>query len=343
MERRQDIREASKHIRRRRRNALIAIILSVSVITAVSAVVLTAGTPKKAHALGVVTAPITLVYQHFDTSLPCVPCAGVGPHWWNHAKGNDGFYGTIDDCPHCSCYCAPASISMIALYRGFSSPITDQDVIYDSAEMEGAFGEVMGNLTMERHGVGMCDGTGTTPTEVQTAFIAAVGPFVQHNQSGLGFPPLTAIQLQQYITTQHPVLWLDHNGWPTNMSTAYPSGEYRSDQGHAKVIAGYDDNATADFADDLCLIYDPWPEYNDLSVLPMNATKGPGGAFDPYWLPLNDVNLSDTSDIYLVDTYPDIPEFGTVLIPVLGIFLIAIALSWKRKSRKRMRRPSFER
>ena len=336
MERRQEIGEAFRRARRRRRNALIAITLSLSVVIAAFAMVFTIDTPEEARALGVVTTPITLVYQHKDTSMPCVPCIIPTPHGWNHAKGVDGIYGNVDDCPHCSCYCAPASISMIALYRGFSSPITDQDIIYDSAEMEGAFGEVMGNLTIERHGVGMCDGTGATPIEVQTAFQAAIGPFVQHNQSGIHFPPLTPTQLQHYIAMQHPVLWLDHNGWPTNMSTAYPSSEYRSDQGHAKVIAGYNDSGTADSVDDLCLIYDPWPEYNDLSVLHVNATKGPGGTFDPYWLPLNDVNLSDTSDIYLVDTFPDIPEFGTVIIPVLGVFLIAVALSWKRKSRKRV-------
>ena len=282
--------------------------------------------------LGVVTTSITLVYQHYDTSMWCVPCAGVGPHFWNHAKGVDGFYGTVDDCPHCSCYCAPASISMIALYRGFTPPVTSQDIIYDSAELEIGLGELVGNLNIERHGVGMCDGTGSTPIEVQTAFQAALMlPFKQHDFSGMHEPPLTPSELQQYIATQHPVLWLDHNGWPTNMSTAYPSGEYRSDQGHAKVIGGYDDAGTADFVDDLCLIYDPWPEYNDLGVLPVNTTKGPGGTFDPYWQPLNDVNLSDTSDIYLVDTYPDIPEFGTVLVPVLSLVLIATALSWRRR------------
>ncbi|UCE91649.1 MAG: hypothetical protein JSV90_00360 [Methanobacteriota archaeon] len=296
-------------------------------------------TSKEAHTLGVVATPITLVYQHFDTSMWCMPCGGLGPHLWNDAKGVDGVYGTGDDCPHCSCYCAPASISMIALYRGLTLPITSQDVIYDSAELEAGAGEIVGNLNIERHGVGMCDGTGSTPIEVQTAFQAALaGPFVQHDFSGMQAPPLTPSQLQQYITMQRPVLWLDHAGWPVNMSTMYPSGEYRSDQGHAKVIGGYDDAGTADSIDDLCLIYDPWPEYNDIGTLPVNATKGPGGTFDPYWQPLNDVNLSDTSDVYIVDTYPDIPEFGAVLVPVLGLVLIATALSWKRRRRSGRKR-----
>ena len=114
------------------------------------------------------------------------------------------------------------------------------------------------------------------------------------------------------------------------MSESYPSSGYRADQGHAKVIAGYDDSDTADFKDDLCLIYDPWPEYNDMSILPKNATKGPGGTFDPYWLPLNDVNLSDKDDIHIVDKYPDIPEFGTVLVPVIGSLLVVAALARRR-------------
>jgi len=121
------------------------------------------------------------------------------------------------------------------------------------------------------------------------------------------------------------------------MSTAYPANEYRSDQGHAKVIGGYDDAGTADYADDLCLIYDPWPEYNDNSVLPLNATNGPGGTYDPYWLPLNDVNLSDTSDIHIVDTHPDIPEFGSAVVPVLATLLFVAVLAWKRGPRRRIR------
>jgi hypothetical protein len=221
---------------------------------------------------------------------------------------------------------------MIALFRGFASPATDQDVLYDIGELEVASGEISGDLNIQRHGVGMCDGTGATPIEVQTAFLSVLGVYVQHDYSGMNSPPLTPSQLQQYITTWHPVLWLDHNGWPTNMSTSYPSSEYRSDQGHAKVIAGYDDQDTADFSDDLCLIYDPWPEYNDLGVLYVNATKGPGGTFDPYWLPLNDVNLSDTSDIYVVDTYPDIPEFGSVLIPIAAILIISTTLMWRMRA-----------
>lgn len=333
-DRREEPAVVSKPDRVRKRTALIAVVVASTIVIAASFAVMASMKPEEAHALGTVTTPITLVYQHFDTSLYCVPCGIVGPHWWNHAKGIDGIYGTGDDCPHCSCYCVPASISMIALYRGFSPPITSQDYIYDSAEMEGAFGEIMGNLNIERHGVGMCDGTGTTPIEVQTAFIAAIGPYLQHDHSGSFSPPLTPSQLQNYITMQHPVLWLDHNGWPANMSTAFPTGEYRSDQGHAKVIGGYDDRDTADYADDLCLIYDPWPEYNDLSVLPVNASKGPGGTYDPYWLPLNDVNLSDTSDIYLVDTYPDIPEFSSVVGPVLAVFLVVAVLAWKRSPRR---------
>jgi hypothetical protein len=129
----------------------------------------------------------------------------------------------------------------------------------------------------------------------------------------------------------HPILWLDHGGFPENVSNDAYSSSYRAEQGHAKVITGYDDNDTADNADDLCLIYDPWPEYNDKNILPKNAIKGPGGTFDPYWLSLNDVNLSDISDKYLVDTFPDIPEFTVLIVPIIGAMAIAISFSVLRR------------
>lgn len=103
--------------------------------------------------------------------------------------------------------------------------------------------------------------------------------------------------------------------------------------GHAKVIAGWDDNDTLiDTKDDKCLIFDPWPEYNDTGILPMNATQGPGGTFDPYWLPLSDV-LNDTNDIFLRDTYAPVPEFQSVLVPIVGLAVIAVVvIGQKRRS-----------
>jgi hypothetical protein len=186
----------------------------------------------------------------------------------------------------------------------------------------------------------MTDGTGGSAWEVQDAFnySIGVGNHVQYNQSGPGFPALTAAQLKQHIVNGNPVLWLDHGGQPYNMSDWAFEPSLQAMQGHAKVIAGYDDNDTlGTVMDDLCLIYDPWPEYNDMGFLPhANATKGPGNTFDPYWLPLRDVNLTDPADKYLVDTTV-IPEFSTVLIPIVGISTIAIIAL-----RKSVRRDSEE-
>jgi len=268
--------------------------------------------------------PVPLIHQHKDTPMPCVapfpPCPmPVAPHAWNDAKGPDGVYGTADDCPHCSCYCAPASIAMIATYRGVPVPMFQQDDIYDAGKA--SLGDVPGDKILGTHGVGMFDGTGGLPPEVQNAMTWAVGPIVQHNQGDAS--ALT-----------------DYGGWPGNMSAAYPgdpSGEpptsYRYDQGHAKVIGGYEDNGTADFIDDLCLIYDPWPEYTDMNILPTNASLGPGGTYDPYWLPLNDVNLADIQDIYLVDTYPDVEvgELGGALVPVALMLIAVVACLYRRR------------
>ena len=290
-----------------------------------------------AHSLGQTTLALTLIDQHKDTGCACnggnPPCIGVPvtpPHVPNDVKNmvppgvGDNLYGTINDCPHCSAYCVPGSIAMIAKFRGIGIPFKQQDDIYDHGKK--TMGETQANGIIETHGVGMTDGSGGSAWEVQDAFNWSIGAFIQHNQSDA--TALSAAQLEQYILFGHPVLWLDHNGWPANLSdTAFPD-TYRQNQGHAKVIGGYNDSGTdGTTADDLCLIYDPWPEYNDMSILPLNATQGPGGTFDPYWLPLNDVNLSDIQDRYLVDTYPDIPEFSTLLIPIIGIIAIALVAS----------------
>lgn len=278
-------------------------------------------------------AGIALLDQHKDTGMPCTagfPCPGLPvspPHIPNDVIGipppiaGDNTYGTLDDCPHCSAYCAPASIAMIATYYSVGAPMNQQDDIYDNGKK--SMGELQADGVIQTHGVGMTDGSTGSAWEVQDAFNWSIGVHIQHNQSD--GTALTAAQMQSYLTRGHPILWLDHNGWPANLSnTAFPSS-YRVDQGHAKVIAGYDDNDSAGTTvDDLCLIYDPWPEYNNKSILPSNATKGPGGTFDPYWLPLNDVNLSDAQDKYLVDTFPDIPEFTTILIPIIATIMIAV-------------------
>jgi len=279
-----------------------------------------------------ILAGIALLDQHKDTMMSCVagnpPCLTPGPsppHMLNDVIGvpfpGDNIYGTLDDCKHCSAFCAPASIAMIANYYSIGAPKNQQDDIYDRGKK--SVGEIQADGIIQTHGIGMMDGSTGSPWEVQDAFNWSIGVHVQHNQSD--GTALTAVQMQSYLTRGHPILWLDHNGWPANISNTAFSSSYRADQGHAKVIAGYDDNGTAGTTvDDLCLIYDPWPEYNVKGILPLNATRGPGNTFDPYWLPLNDVNLGDIQDKYLVDILPDIPEFTTIIIPVVGIILIAV-------------------
>jgi hypothetical protein len=327
---------------KRRKTAPLSLALAVMIIlsTIITVLVIQSPSPEMtARSEGSTTlAGFALLIQAKDTFMQCnggAPCAlPYPPHVPNDVKGippppptGDNIYGTGDDCPHCSAYCAPASIAMIATYRGQVGVNVMQDWIYDKGKKDN--GEVaQGDGIISTHGVGMNDGTGVSTWEVQIAFNQSIGLCVQHNQSdGTGYAPLTAAQLQQYIVMGHPVLWLDHNGFPRNVSNSAYDQTYRADQGHAKVIAGYNDNNTAgNTNDDLCLIYDPWPEYNDMSILPhKNATKGPGNTFDPYWLPLRDMNLtSDPADKYLVDTYPDIPEFSTLLLPIIGVSMIAL-------------------
>ena len=290
------------------------------------------GQSHQTRTLSQTTIPIVLINQHYDTVMFCAMCflwlLPQGPHAWNDAKGPDGVYGTVDDCPHCSAYCAPGAIAMIATYRGVPAIRTQQDDIYDAGKLVGEAAPL--DKLLSTHGVGMFDGTGGRPGEVQVAMSYAVGPINQHNQwDGTA---LTPAQMQTYIGGMTPILWLDHKGFPVNQSPTNPPGSYRVDEGHAKVIAGYDDsNTPADVTDDLCLIYDPWPEYNDKGILPVNCTTGPGGSWDPYWQPLNDVNLSDISDIYDVDTYPLVPEFTTVLVPVLGMVIVALVALRRRQ------------
>ncbi len=287
--------------------------------------------PSRAETASTLTWPLILNCQHKDTVMQCVPDGPFcippnGPHAWNDASGPDGAYGTADDCPHCTCYCVPACISMIAVYRGRAGNFIQQDDIYDNGKSTG--GEITGNGLLETHGAGMFDGTGGWPVEVQTSFQWSLGlaAYIEHNSTN----PLNVVTLASYIAFGYPVLWLDRDGWPANQSASYPNPTYRADMGHAKVIAGWDDNGTLlDTGDDLCLIYDPWPEYIDVGILPTNATQGPGGTFDPYWLPQADV-LSDPTDVFLRDTFAAIPEFHDVLVPVLGFMAIAMVLIRRR-------------
>jgi hypothetical protein len=51
-------------------------------------------------------------------------------------------------------------------------------------------------------------------------------------------------------------------------------------------------------------------------------------------LPLDKV-LNDTNDIFLIDTFPAVPEFPGLLVPIVGFMTIAVVLvRWKSKSRQ---------
>lgn len=277
---------------------------------------------------------MTVIHQFKDTNMNCIanvpppPCGAV-THVWNGvtgAKGNDGAYGTADDCPHCSAYCAPASIAMISTYRLRPVPFVQQDDIYDAGKTQN--GEVPNNGIIETHGMGMfCQGLAP---EVQVAFMWAAGTAIVQNDSGGVNAPLTGAAVIHYINEGRPILWCDIGGFPVNQSGSYPPPSYRNDQGHAKVIAGYDDSGTPGmYGDDWYLIYDPWPEYNDLGLKPIGAKKGPGGTWDPYWFPANSV--LDANDIYLVDSFADVPEFSTMVIPVLSVIAIFILVARRKK------------
>ena len=240
-----------------------------------------------------------LVYQHKDTLMECVSCTAVesAPHAENHAAGSNGIYGDGDDCPHCSTYCAPASIAMISRAYGRTAEKILQDWIYDGGkDLPDAIKD--GHLTT--HGVGMFHGVGSPYYEVQEAMDFALEPML-HDEYNSG-KPMTETILENCIENSRPVLWLDHNGWPDNLSDDIDLPTTITQyQGHAKVIAGYDDRETSDTSDDRCLVYDPWPEYNDDEVLPAGASKGPDDTFDPYWLPLSSI-IGDANDVFLVPT-----------------------------------------
>jgi hypothetical protein len=330
-------RRMRDHRRRRTAFALLSILM-----VATSGIALAAsygGLEKNASRISTVTVipGFPLVHQHSDNTigLPCLMCQAWMPwHFtvpvlWDDVKyggapagpPGDNLYGAVglfDDCPHCSVYSGPACVQMFIMYRGGTAP--PQDMIYDICELDVMAGEIAGNGFIERHGVGVTDGTGGTWQEIQTAFQMLASPFYQHNQSDAS--ALTASQLLSYVAGLYPVLWDDHGGWPANMDPTFPTADPKN-QGHYKVIAGYDDANTAGvFSDDWALIYDPWPEYTDKSVLPAGAIPGPSGSFDPYWIPVSMV-LGDPNDLFLVELAA-IPEFSGLLVPVVGLCLSAL-------------------
>jgi len=230
-----------------------------------------------------------------ECAAPGTACGPVDHPNECAVAGVDGTMPSADDytCPHCSAYCAPAAIAMIAAAYGDPSFETRQDYIYEN----GKHGPFQGDGIIEDHGVGMFHGVGSTHPEVQDAMRYALA---QMAITELDISALTWSKLRDgFIRKKRPVLWLDHNGWPSDQNDEYPSEENRKHQGHAKIIAGYDDKNTSESSDDYCLIYDPWPGYELNSALPLNAEKGPADTFDPYWLPVGSV-LGDPNDLFII-------------------------------------------
>lgn len=307
-----------------------------------------------ARTSSVIALSVVLKHQYSDNVFPekmqCLACQISMPwHYcaevlWDDVKygghgdgapGDDlyGARGEYDDCPHCSVYSGPACIQMLTDYYG--GGFTPQDMIYEISElcMNPA------NMLIEDHGAGMTDGLegsfGSTPAEIQYALHIFVepyaSPFFQHNQWDTS--AMTASQLKSYMFSSFPVLWDDHNGWPVNMSTTFgmPCRDIDA-QGHYKVIGGYDDRGTpGDYSDDYALIYDPWPEYVDHGLLPVGAVRY-WGACDPYWFPVTMV-LEDSEDLFFVESTA-IPEFSHLLIPIVGMTVIALASVRTRTARR---------
>ncbi len=229
----------------------------------------------------VVTLNIPQLWQHKDTVMPCVavpnPCGPV-VHAANHAAAA---------CRHCGYYCVPACIAMISLYRGGGGNKVLQDWIYDNGKLSG--GEIPGDGILQTHGVGMFDRSALAsglPDEVVTAFqwtrgLALIYIWGPVNQ---GFLPLTPAYIIQCLDDNIPIIWCDHFGWPDGIYPP-PVDEIAECSGHAKIIAGYNDQGTAATGDDRYFIFDPWPVSGS-----------------PYWI--GQQPLLDPRDVFYADFDP---------------------------------------
>ncbi len=224
------------------------------------------------------TLPITQQWQHKDTNMLCLPGASMVPHNWDHAVN------PAPGCAHCAYYCAPASISMFAMYRGIAGVKIQQDQIYDNGKSTG--GELTGDGVLQTHGIGMFDMAPPNgpADEVGAAFTWAIGVPYKWGPASAGFPTLDGVFLNMCIDDNIPVLWCDHFGWPQGIYPP-PDEDTFDYNGHAKIIAGYNDNGTAVTNDDLYLIYDPWPVSGS-----------------PYWVASGTV--VDNKDVYYADYDP---------------------------------------
>jgi hypothetical protein len=222
------------------------------------------------------TLAITQVWQHKDTNMSCTATGGTSTvHAIDHAVNPPPGDG------HCGYYCAPASIAMYSIFRGNSGANIQQDDIYDAGKF--TQGETQADGTIQTHAVGMFSGfTGSVGgAEVQAAFGWSVGtPIEWGSIYGL---PMTGPEVIAKITANTPILWIDHGGYPSEVNPPLPE-EWLDYNGHAKVIAGYNDMGTpTTYTDDEYFIYDPWP------------TSG-----SPYWEAYGTV--INNSDLYITDS-----------------------------------------
>ena len=88
-----------------------------------------------------------------------------------------------------------------------------------------------------------------------------------------------------------------------------------------------------DLTDDQLLRIYPLPEHIDLDTLPWNLPQGPGGTWDPYKQPLNDVDFSDPNEVHVVGTFPAIPEFSMVILPAVEMTVVGVTTSGLRRNR----------
>ncbi len=231
----------------------------------------------------VTTLPVQQLWQARDNSfiycaVPEPPCPGYGPHPSNCAPMPPYGFG----CKHCGAYCALASVMMVRNYRGFAGCPCTQDCLYDHAGP----GEIRDYVLMS-HGIGMTD------ADIINAFLVALDGVHSFSSgpSSPGVDPMTPWVLRQLICMGTPPVWVDRDGHPQDyMNPQVYSEMVARGCGHAKVLAGYDDNDTYCLTDDdRVLIYDPWPSPGECPY-----------PKSPYWRPISEI-LSSAQDAFFAD------------------------------------------
>jgi hypothetical protein len=233
----------------------------------------------------VITLDVPQHVQHRDTEYVwCEICQNHGPHHQFDAPIPPWGNG----CPHCAAYSVPAAIMMIHDFRQLPGCPCCQECFYNRYKY--LDGEIPDDFFFTTHGIGFWE------EEVLAAFRDALGGlylFREHAADPSVYP-MTAWRLRQLIAMDTPVLWSDKDGYPVEyMPPEVVQELVARDQGHLKVLAGYDDMDTYCMTDDdLVLVYDPWP-------------SPPGCPYpeSPYWVSVNEIVAAETNDYFLVDRF----------------------------------------